>query len=685
MPDSIDLECRQAGLAMTLRARRLSLVCLVTALGLFAVPSFAAAAGDLTPDPTQLELGTQDIHKGSTPTQTVKLENLTGEGLNVDSIEVTGPDAANFSFDSNCSFVNVGEACAVNVSFNPSTPGAKVAEVEVVDDNGTVIVPLTGTGATGTLSGSSPTFNQQPYYFGGQQQNANISNNSSFSVAGTNATISGPDAAFFYIAFNGCQFTINPGENCSIGVGFNPSAAGTKTAQLELMNDGTVAPVIVPLSATALAGPDAVISPSGTDFGEVAVGSVSAPEKLSIANAGDYPLQVQQLLVISGSPQLFPLTDDSCSQQVIAPGSSCQFTERFQPSAAGTRDATIFVITNQNGPVTTANLSGTGVLRPGGSASIDGTAAAGSPLSCVPNGYSDGTRFAYQWLRDGQAVAAATAEQFTPGNADVGSRLACRLQATNSVGAETVTSPPSAPVAARDLSALQGSIVGTSVCRAVQAPARLSLGGKTVKLSYGKPTTPGATLRLEAPGLRMQALLDDQAIAGGKGRVVITPRALVGFADGSHTLQVSSNSSDGSVQIALAPCGLAVNLDGGPRRTTTVTVSAAAGMSEPLIQLPKALHIDVSKTTLGSVSVQLAGQPAQVFSLDGARTSFNGITAVLKAHSIRIKRLPAEAGVVTVELNGGVIGGHGGAVKATATLRGTAGPSRAVARTIWRP
>jgi len=686
MSDSARLKRAGIVLAMAFRTRYLTLICLVGALGLLSAPSFAAAADDLTPTPAQLDFGTQDIHNGGTGFQTVKLSNSTGVGVAVSSIETTGPSAVDFSDNSNCDFIADGESCAVNVSFDPTTPGAKASKLEIVEDNGTINVPLTGTGATGTLSGSSPNFSpSQPYYFGGQEQNANISNNSLFSDQATTATITGPDAAFFSIGYNGCQFTINPGNNCSVGVVFNPTGPGTKTAQLELSNDGTTDPLIIPLSATALAGPDAVISPSLNDFGDIAAGSTSPTKTVSITNAGDYPLQIQQLLVISGAPQLFPLSEDLCSSQVIAPGASCQFSVRFQPSAAGTREGTVFVITNQNGPVATANLIGTGVSLPQGSVSITGTSAAGSLLSCVPNGYPGGTHFTYQWLRNDQTIPAANDGQFTPSDAEVGMTLGCRVQATNSVGSETVMSPDSGPIAPLDLSNLQGSLVERSVCRVMQAPARLTVAGTTIRLGYGKPITPYAPLRLNIPGVGAQVTIDGQPIASVRGHVVLTPRALLAFTDGAHTLQVNYKSDEVNEQIALAPCGLAVRLDGSSRQATDITVSASAGMSSPLLRLPPTLRLHVARAMLGSLSIQPANQPIQTFNLYGARTSFNGITVLLKAHTIEVRNLPAETGVVSVKLNRSVVTGRSGPVNASVTLRGATAPSRADAHAVWGP
>jgi hypothetical protein len=204
-----------------------------------------------------------------------------------------------------------------------------------------------------------------------------------------------------------------------------------------------------------------------------------------------------------------------------------------------------------------------------------------------------------------------------------------------------------------------------------------------VKLSYGKPVTPSSTLALDAQGLKMAATIDGRALAQGTGHVAFTPRALQGFADGVHTLLVRAGSGEASAQLALAPCRLAVRLDGGPSHPTSLVVSAAAGMTSPKVRLPGKLRLRVSAETFGTASIQVAGKPAETFGLSGAQTSANGITVSLKAHSVQIKHLPPEAGVVSIAFNDGVITGRGGVVKATAQLRGDSAASSASAHATW--
>ncbi|HEY8810426.1 MAG TPA: hypothetical protein VIM28_10435, partial [Solirubrobacterales bacterium] len=120
-------------------------------------------------------------------------------------------------------------------------------------------------------------------------------------------------------------------------------------------------------------------------------------------------------------------------------------------------------------------------------------------------------------------------------------------------------------------------------------------------------------------------------------------------------------------------------------RPASLVLSAAAGMTSPKVRLPGKLRLHVSATTLGTASIQVAGKPAETFGLSGARTSANGITVSLKAHSIQIKHLPPEAGVVSIAFSDGVITGRGGTVRATAQLRGDAAASTASAHVVWYP
>jgi PQQ-like domain len=135
--------------------------------------------------------------------------------------------------------------------------------------------------------------------------------------------------------------------------------------------------------------------------------------------------------------------------------------------------------------------------------SISGTAVLGEALSCSEGSWTGNPppTLAYQWLRDGQPIAGASAAVYTIQNADQGHTLACQVTATNSAGSEQATSnntievPSSAsPVAPVDLT--PPSISGTP---AVGQPLFCSAGAW-----WGEPT----------PEYAYQWLEDGEPIAG---------------------------------------------------------------------------------------------------------------------------------------------------------------------------
>jgi hypothetical protein len=256
-----------------------------------------------------------------------------------------------------------------------------------MDNTGSVGVPLTGTGFSGTLSLSQTSLDfrlqviQSSNNGGSAQQSVTVATGRDFGVRVTNVQIIGADASSFSVQGNGCQgFTLGSNNTCQIYVQFQPLSAGSKQAQLEIDNDGTVSPLFVSLSGVGLNGPALSVSPKQAIFGNVLLGS-STSQLFTLTNVGDAPLQLQEVFVASGSPQVFPMSD-GCSGRQLAPGAACQVTVGFIPIAVGVKDASLFVISNQ-GPVSIIGLSGTGVAPDSGSSGPSGPAGAAGNVVLV--------------------------------------------------------------------------------------------------------------------------------------------------------------------------------------------------------------------------------------------------------------------------------------------------------------
>ncbi len=674
----------------------LAAVCALALAGLFGtVASASAATSVLSPAPVSWDFGTHDAHSGGGPSQTFTFTNNTASPVSVvPGVTVIGADPTDFQLSFNtCSSVILLPSpspisfCSVQVTFNPSSAGARSASLELTDSSGTLDVPLSGTGVTGTLTArpNPLNFTPQPYFNGGQQQQINIQNSNDAGTQATSATITGPDASLFYIA--GGQNCVNqqygPGSQCGMNVGFNPpNGPGNFHAQLEISSDSLSSPLIIPLNATALNGPHAVVSPTQTDFGNVAIGH-SASQTITVSNDGDAPMQVQQAFMVTGTPSVFPITGDGCSGQVVNQGSFCQFTVRFQPSAAGYREGSVITIINNGpGPVTPIGFTGTGVARPQGAATITGNAAAGSTLTCNPVSYPAGTNYAYQWLRNGKTLTGGTTPVYRPSDSDVGSQLTCRLTASNPVGIQTVSSPSSGPIAAMNLSRLPGSFVDKGTCRAVNAARQMHAGGTLVAVSYPQPSVPWAPLTLTARGA-LHVSIDGQAVGSGRS-VDITPRTLAAYLNGAHILKVSTHGHTVQTPLLLAPCSLAVRVDGGPGQGALISLAARVPIESATITLPRGLELHVTAHKLGQFTYTPAGYPTRTFDVIGARTTSNNVTVAVTRHTINVSNLPAWTGVVCFTVRASVLSGNGGTAKATATLAGTPRHQTSNVPAVWQ-
>ncbi len=209
---------------------------------------------------------------------------------------------------------------------------------------GLALLAFPAAASAGTLSSSPPssTFNDQPWFFGGQFNSFQITNSGTDTAFGS-AFITGPDQGRFSINGDFCNGgTFGDNQTCNVGVNFNPpNGPGTFSAQLEIPSDGSPNPLVIPLSAEALAGPAFVASPSQLVFAATTIGAARSLS-VAITNTGDFPGGVQQAFVVG--PPAFDIEDDQCSQQELDPGESCILTALFAPSAARDYEGSLFAI-----------------------------------------------------------------------------------------------------------------------------------------------------------------------------------------------------------------------------------------------------------------------------------------------------------------------------------------------------
>jgi hypothetical protein len=159
--------------------------------------------------------------------------------------------------------------------------------------------------------------------------------------------------------------SLAPGDQCRYFVDFAPTVAGMLTGTLTATDNNlnvASAKQVVHLfgNATGSGGsaPQAVLSPTSYNFGNVSVGSASAAKIFTLSNPGTAALAISGISITGTGAAAFAQTN-GCGTS-LAPSASCSISVIFTPSTSASSSATLSVADNVSGSPQTAALSGNG-------------------------------------------------------------------------------------------------------------------------------------------------------------------------------------------------------------------------------------------------------------------------------------------------------------------------------------
>ncbi len=253
------------------------------------------------------------------PNQTLTLTNTGDLAAHISAIRIrAGLTSADFGVTSDCSStlpVNLS-FCTLTLSFTPSDVGTRTAIVEVVNDapDSPDTANLSGLGvASGspavTLT-TSMTFVDTLVGSSGGPLTANLQNVGTGTLNISSITITGTNSAEFSNTTT-CGATLAPAATCNINVTFSPTSSGSKTAQVEVADDGPGTPQVTTLAGSAIAAnplnivvtsiPDAV---QGLAYSAQLVATGGTPPYVFNLNSGSFPagLTINTAGLISGTP-----------------------------------------------------------------------------------------------------------------------------------------------------------------------------------------------------------------------------------------------------------------------------------------------------------------------------------------------------------------------------------------------
>jgi hypothetical protein len=292
----------------------------------------------------------------TSPPQTATLTDFGPKKLEISSLSITGPNAADFAQKNNCgSSLLPNESCKSEVTFTPSIVGQESASLNVTQQGYSQLsIALSGAGTdqtfTVTLTPSSLSFPLQLVGTTSQPQDATLTNTGNQPIAISSITAGAP-----FSQTNNCPSTLAVNANCEIQVTFTPTDYGTVNGTLSVTDNATGSPQKVSLSGIGTA---VVIAPTGINFGDVKVGKSSLPLKVTLSNLATSALSISQIAIKGADPSDFSQTNNCGSS--LPPQSKCTITVTFTPTATGSRSANVSITDNDPTSPQTVPLSGKG-------------------------------------------------------------------------------------------------------------------------------------------------------------------------------------------------------------------------------------------------------------------------------------------------------------------------------------
>jgi hypothetical protein len=156
-----------------------------------------------------------------------------------------------------------------------------------------------------------------------------------------------------WVESNNCIPAVAATSSCTINASFEPTLFGPQTGALAVTDDANNSPQTVTLGGTGLT-PVVSLSALSLTFAGQAVSTLSAPQTITLANAGNGAL-TPLTISVSGD---FAETN-TCAASV-APNANCSISVTFTPSASGTRSGALTLTDNASNSPQTVTLSGTG-------------------------------------------------------------------------------------------------------------------------------------------------------------------------------------------------------------------------------------------------------------------------------------------------------------------------------------
>jgi hypothetical protein len=163
-------------------------------------------------------------------------------------------------------------------------------------------------------------------------------------------------------AFNVSGFSlplnVSAGQQTTITVAFQPTSAGAASGNISIVSNAPTSPTAVALSGTGIAATFTLgINPASLSFGNVTTGTSSTVQNVTITNTGNSNVTISRI-TLSGTG--YSMTGGS-APVTLSPSQNVVLAVQSSPTAAGSVNGSISIVSNATGSPASVSLSGTGV------------------------------------------------------------------------------------------------------------------------------------------------------------------------------------------------------------------------------------------------------------------------------------------------------------------------------------
>ncbi|UCE20327.1 MAG: choice-of-anchor D domain-containing protein [Gemmatimonadota bacterium] len=320
---------------------------------------------DIDVDPASVSYGSVNV--GSSSDRTITISNVGCQVLNISATTLTGTHATQFDVVSGGggSTIVSGGARNLIVRFTPTSGGAKTATLQILSDDpdeGTVLVPLTGSGCAEANISLNPLVKNYGTVSVGSSSPGTfvVSNTGCQDLQVTATTILGTNHTQFQIESGGGFFTVGSGLSHNIVVRFVPTSGGFKEATLRILsNDPDQGAVEASLSGTGCSYSDISVNPTSWNFNRIDVGNFN--EKVfEVANVGCQNLVVSSTSIVGSDPSQFLIAAGG-GGFTLGEGQTHEILIQFVPTSGGSKSAVFQIQSNDpDESIRNISLSGEG-------------------------------------------------------------------------------------------------------------------------------------------------------------------------------------------------------------------------------------------------------------------------------------------------------------------------------------